>query len=519
MRKRDTATRALVLVLGDQLDPASPLLETLDPERDRVAMAEVEDEIRRYPNHKQRVALFLSAMRHFRDDLRRQGISVRYQSIEDPDTASSIPEFLRTLLGTAVPERVRLLRPGRLDLEEEIRAVAAEADCPVEFVDDPHFLCSSEEFADWAGGRKRMVMEHFYRAQRKRLGVLMDGEEPAGGAWNFDSDNRESFDSAPDDLVPPAEFPPDRVTTAVLELVEERFSDLPGELDSFNWPVTPEDAWSSVLDFIEHRLHRFGQFQDAMWVDEPTLYHSRISAALNLKLVDPRRVVNEVEQAYRDGRVPINSAEGFIRQVIGWREFIRGVYWLEMPALAEANELDAAQPLPELYWSADTSMTCMGQAVGQVLEHGYAHHIQRLMVTGLFALLYGARPKEVHEWFMATHVDSVEWVTLPNVVGMSQYADGGIVGTKPYVASGKYIQRQSNYCDECRFDPAQAYGDDACPFTTLYWEFLDRHEEDLADNRRMNFQLANLRRKSDQDRIAIRERAEWVRTRAQAKEL
>ncbi|NNM33751.1 MAG: cryptochrome/photolyase family protein, partial [Gemmatimonadetes bacterium] len=359
----------------------------------------------------------------------------------------------------------------------------------------------------------------FYRAQRKRLGVLMDGEEPAGGAWNFDSDNRESLDSAPDDLVPPAEFPPDPITSAVLELVEERFSDLPGELDSFNWPVTPEDAWSSVLDFIEHRLHRFGQFQDAMWVDEPTLYHSRISAALNLKLVDPRRVVNEVEQAYRDGRVPINSAEGFIRQVIGWREFIRGVYWLEMPALAEANELDATQPLPQLYWSADTSMTCMGQAVRQVLEHGYAHHIQRLMVTGLFALLYGARPKEVHEWFMATHVDSVEWVTLPNVVGMSQYADGGIVGTKPYVASGKYIQRQSNYCDECRFDPAQAYGDDACPFTTLYWEFLDRHEEDLADNRRMNFQLANLRRKSDQDRIAIRERAEWVRTRAQAKEL
>ena len=506
-------------MLGDQLDPASPVLEAMDPARDLVAMAEVESEIRRYPNHKQRVALFLSGMRHFRDGLRRRGVPVLYQSVEDEDATPTLPDFVRRVIERTGAERLRILRPGRLDLEVEIRAVATAAACQVEIVPDSHFLCSSEDFEAWASGRKRMVMEHFYRAQRKRLGVLMDGGEPAGGAWNFDAENRHSFDSAPADLPSPVPFPPDPVTREVLQLIEKRFRDLPGRLDSFSWPVTPEEALESVLDFIEHRLPQFGRFQDAMWTREPTLYHSRISAALNLRLIDPLRVVQEVEKAYRDGRVPINSAEGFIRQVIGWREFIRGVYWLAMPALAEANALGATRPLPDVYWSADTSMVCMGQAVGQVLEHGYNHHIQRLMVTGLFALLYGVRPQEVHEWFMATHVDSVEWVTLPNVVGMSQFADGGIVGTKPYVASGRYIDRQSNYCGDCRFDPTKAVGEDACPFTTLYWDFLDRHEGDLAGNRRMTFQLANLRRKSDQDRGDIRERADAVRTMAESANL
>ncbi len=503
--------RHLLPVLGDQLDTHAAALGRADPARDVIAMAEVEAEVRRYPNHKQRVALFFAAMRHFRDALRERGFTVHYQQIGDDDAAESLPAFLTWQIKAHAPERIILTEPGRHGLLRDLRAAAQEAGVPIHVLPDDHFLCTHEDFDAWAEDRKTLVMEYFYRAMRRRYGVLMQGDDPEGGRWNFDKENRDRFDADPGAIKAPIAFRADAVTREVLDLVATRFPDLPGSLDAFDWPVTHEEARRAVRDFIEHRLPSFGTYQDAMWMDRPTLFHSRISTALNMKLIDPRYVIEQAEQAYQDGHAPLNAVEGFIRQILGWREFIRGVYWRHMPGYLDGNALDARRDLPDLFWTGATEMTCLRQTVGQLLDHAYAHHIQRLMVAGLFALLYGVHPRQVHDWFMAMYADSVEWVTLPNVLGMSQYADGGLVGTKPYAATGQYIRRQSNYCAHCRYDPADALGDDACPFTTLYWDFLMRHEDRLAGNHRMNFQLANVRKKSDDERDALAARARTLR--------
>jgi len=504
--------RALVLVLGDQLDPASPCLGEIDPTRDRVVMAEVEAEVRRYPNHKQRVALFLAAMRHFADGLAARGIPIDYQRLDDEDAALSLPEALARAAARHRPERIVLLLPGRHDLLGEVREVAERAGAALEVRSDPHFLSTPEEFADWAAGRKNLVMEHFYRRMRRRHEVLLDDGRPAGGRWNFDAENREPFASAPQ-VAEPLAFPPDAITREVLALVERRLGDLPGSLATFDWPVTCADAERAARDFLEHRLPSFGRFQDAMWHGRAYLFHSRLSPALNLKLLDPRRLIGEAERRYREGRAPLPAVEGFVRQILGWREYVRGVYWWRMPEYAAANALAARAPLPPLFWTGETEMSCLREVVGQLLDRGYAHHIQRLMVAGLFAQLVGVEPRAVHEWFMALYVDSVEWVTLPNVIGMSQHADDGLLASKPYVASGRYVDRQSDYCRGCRYDPAASTGADACPFTTLYWDFLARHRERLAGNRRMLFQVRNLERKSASERREIAEAAERVRER------
>lgn len=506
--------RHLIVVLGDQLSPSSPVLREADPERDVVLMAEVEAEIRRYPNHKQRVVLFLAAMRHFSQDLRKRGFTVDYQHLDDPHPEPSLPDTVAAGITRHQPERVVLVKPGRYDLERALIDVAKAANISLDIYEDDHFLCSVADFRTWASARKTLVLEHFYRMMRKQYGYLMEGNDPVGGAWNFDKENRQAFGKdGPDQEPSGMTFEPDTVTQAVIATVEERFPDLYGSLDTFAWPVTAEQARVAVHDFIQHRLPQFGAYQDAMWMDRPFLYHSRIGAALNLRLLDPRWVIEQAEAAYRDGHAPLNAVEGFIRQMLGWREFIRGIYWLHMPDYLEGNALNASEPLPDFFWTGKTKMTCIRQVVEQLLRYGYAHHIQRLMVTGLFSLLYGVQPVEIHEWYMALYIDSVEWVTLPNTVGMSQYADGGIVGTKPYIASGKYINRMSNYCGACRYNPNEVVGNTACPFTTLYWEFLMRHEDTFASNRRMVFQVRNLQRKSASEREAIAEHAKKVRRR------
>jgi deoxyribodipyrimidine photolyase-related protein len=356
-------------------------------------------------------------------------------------------------------------------------------------------------------------MEFFYREMRKRHQVLLEPDgSPTGGDWNYDAENRSSFGKQGPGLVPPAmRFLPDALTREVLDLVEEVFPTNPGKLADFDWPVTPEDARAALDDFIAHRLTDFGRWQDAMWTGEAWLYHSRLAAAMNLHLLDPREAIAQAELAYREGRAPLEAVEGFIRQVLGWREYVRGIYWLYMPEYLERNAMQAEEPLPDFYWTGDTEMTCLQDAIGQTLRYGYAHHIQRLMVTGLYALLLGVRPQRVHDWYLAVYVDAVEWVELPNTLGMSQYGDGGVMASKPYVATGKYIQRMSNYCSECRYDPAEAVGDDACPFTTLYWDYLLRHETTLRGNNRMTMQLKNLTRLSEERRAAIRARADQIR--------
>jgi deoxyribodipyrimidine photolyase-related protein len=307
--------------------------------------------------------------------------------------------------------------------------------------------------------------------------------------------------------VPPAAFAPDAITRDVIALVDKEFADHPGDLTTFDWPVTPEQAKRALDDFIQHRLPEFGTYQDAMWTREPWLYHSRLSAAMNLKLLNPRTVIDAAVVAYESGHARLESVEGFVRQILGWREYVRGVYYLLMPEYIERNALKAHRDLPKFYWTGDTDMNCLKDAITQTLKYGYAHHIQRLMVTGLYALLAGVEPKQVHEWYLAVYVDAVEWVELPNTLGMSQYADGGVMGSKPYIASGKYIQRMSNYCVNCRFNPAKAVGEDACPFTTLYWDFIARHEAMLAANPRTVMQVKNWKRMETSVQTAIRKRA------------
>ena len=505
--------RHLIVVLGDQLNLDSAAFDGFDAARDAVWMAEVAHEATQVWSTKPRIAVFLAAMRHCRDALIKRGITVHYRALGEHD-APTLDVALADDLARLKPDAVIAVTPGEWRLSQSLPEVCRKAGVRWIERDDAHFLSSREDFARWAKGRKEYRMEYFYREMRRQHDVLMEGEQPVGGQWNFDHDNRGSFDARGPGLKrEPLRFEPDETTREVIDLVNARFASHPGSLASFDWPVTPEDAEAALDDFIEHRLPLFGQYQDAMWTGEPWLYHSRISAAMNLKLLDPRRVIAAAVEAYESKRAPLAAVEGFVRQVLGWREFIRGMYWLRMPAFLDDNALDAHEPLPAFYWTADTEMRCLAEAIGQTLEHGYAHHIQRLMVTGLFAQLVGVEPKKIHEWYLAVYVDAVEWVELPNVLGMSQYTDGGRMVSKPYVASGKYIERMSNYCAHCRFDPAQAVGAKACPFTTLYWDFLAQHRARFERHPRTALQWKNLARKSDAEVAAIREAAAALRAR------
>ena len=486
--------RHLLLVLGDQLDADSTLLQQADSQQDRVWMAEVAQEATHVWSHKARITLFLAAMRHFREAIAAQGFAATYHTLES-HRKTRLGELLDQDLKQLRPAAVHLVLPGDYRVYQEIREVCEAAGVPLELLTDAHFIDSPEGFADWARGRKQLRLEYYYRVLRRRTGLLMEQDQPAGDKWNFDGDNRKTFGREGPGMLPaPLAFSPDRSTSEVMALVEQRFADHPGDLASFDWAVTREQALEALDDFIRHRLPAFGPYQDALWQDEPWLYHSRLSAALNLKLLSPMEVCRAAEAAWREGQAPLQSVEGFIRQILGWREYVRGLYWYRMPDYLDGNALAAPHDLPAFYWTGETDMQCLAQAIGQTLEYGYAHHIQRLMVTGLYALLFGVRPRAVHEWYLAVYVDAVEWVEAPNTIGMSQFGDGGLMASKPYCATGKYIQRMSNYCGDCRYSPQQRVGDEACPFTTLYWDFLHRNRERLERIPRMNMQLRNLQR-------------------------
>jgi deoxyribodipyrimidine photolyase-related protein len=511
-----TELRALVLVLGDQLDLHAAAFDGFDAAVDAVWMAEVAEESTQVWSSKPRTALFLAAMRHFAVELQAAGRRLHYARLDAPGTAGSLDAQLRLDIARLRPTRLVMTAPGDWRVLQAIKAEAEAAGLPLDIREDRHFFVTVREFAAHARGRKSLRMEYFYREQRKRHRVLMQGEganaEPDGGQWNFDADNREAFGAAgPGDVPPRVGFEPDAITREVIALVQARFAQHPGGLDSFAWPVTRAQALQSLQAFVRERLPLFGRYQDAMWPGDPWLYHSHLSAALNLKLLGAREVVAAAEAAYRDGLAPLASVEGFIRQILGWREYVRGIYWTRMPGYAECNALDAQHALPGWYWTGATDMACLRDALRQTLDHGYANHIQRLMVTGLYALMLGVQPSQVHAWYLAVYVDAVEWVELPNTLGMSQYADGGLMGSKPYIATGKYIQRMSPHCQGCRYDPAQRVGDRACPFTTLYWDFLLRHAERLASNPRMALQVKNADRLNDTQRQAVQARAAAIR--------
>jgi len=469
----------LVLILGDQLTPTVAALRAARP-GDVIVMAEVMAEGTYVPHHPQKIALILSAMRHFAEDLRAAGWQVAYSRLDEAENSQSIlGELIRRAAEMGAAEVVATA-PG----DWRLRQALGECPLPVTLLPDDRFLCSEAEFAAWAEGRKQLRMEWFYREMRRKTGLMMEGEQPAGGQWNYDHDNRKP--AAADLFRPrPPRFAPDAVTEEVLALVEARFPAHFGALRPFGWAVTREGALAALDHFAAHALPAFGDEQDAMLAGDPVLSHSLISPYLNLGLLSPMEVCRRVEAEWRAGRVPINAAEGYIRQIIGWREFVRGIWALEGPGYMARNALGHGRALPAVYWGGPTRMACMGHAVGQTRDMAYAHHIQRLMVTGNFALLAGVDPAQVHEWYLSVYVDAFEWVEAPNTIGMSQFADGGVVGSKPYVSSGAYIDRMSDYCGGCHYKVKEKAGEKACPFNLLYWHFLLRHRERFAGNPRM----------------------------------
>jgi len=470
----------LVLVLGDQLTLAMAALQASDKARDLVVMAEVAAEAGYVPHHPKKIALIFAAMRKFAARLRVEGWRVAYTRLDDPANAGSIPgELLRRAAETGASQ-VLATRPGEWRLIAALEAVPLS----VTLLEDDRFIASHRDFDRWAEGRKALRMEYFYREMRRKTGLLMAGDQPVGGKWNYDAENRKP---APDDLFAPKPlwFDPDDTVTEVLGLVESRFGGNFGTLRNFGFATDAAQAGQVLDHFIRHALPGFGDYQDAMLAGNGFLYHALISAYLNIGLLDPLETCRRVEQAWRDGHAPLNAAEGFIRQILGWREFVRGIYFREGPDYPGRNALGHTRPLPPLYWGADTRMNCLHHAVAQTRDEGYAHHIQRLMLTGNFALLAGLDPGAVHEWYLSVYVDAFEWVEAPNTIGMSQFADGGLVASKPYVSSGAYIDRMSDYCRSCAYEVKAKTGEKACPFNLLYWHFLDRHRDRFASNPRM----------------------------------
>ncbi len=552
---RHANCRNLLVVFGDQLTTDVPAFREFDPNRDLVLMMEVREEAEHVPSHRQRTALFFSAMRHFALELLERSISVRYIRIDykgydkseshrfkdeassrfnrmatnrfngiDPNRfAQSLDGEVQRAAAEVCPEAIWLTRPGEHRVMAMVEGWKRRFDFPVKVFEDSHFLTDPAKFSEWAGGRKQTLMEHFYRRRRKRLNILMENGKPAGGKWNFDHENREAFKFAPE-VPSPYAARPDAITEDVMSAVNRLFPNAYGRLDRFRWPATRAEGLRALNDFIEHRLPNFGTYEDAMWTDEPFLYHSLLSPPLNLKLLDPRECVEKALEAWQNGKAPLNAVEGFVRQIIGWREFMRGVYWHEGPAYGARNFLDQHGALPDFYWTGETDMRCMAQCLAPVIADGYAHHIPRLMVMGNFALISGIHPRAITDWFLAMYVDAVDWVTTPNTLGMSQHADGvraangavekaPVVGAKPYAASGKYIQRMSNFCKDCHYDVKRRDGDRPCPFNVFYWDFLIRHRDRFADNHRMALILKNVERMDRGEKIGIRNRGNGLRER------
>ena len=503
----DMPVKTLIPVLGDQLSLTVSSLADADPATSVILMMEVADETTYVRHHKAKIAFILSAMRHHADALRDRGWTVDYVVLDDPENRGSFSGELARAIDRHDPERIAVTEAGEWRVREMIENWEDQFGLPVTIHADNRFVASHAAFDDWAAGRKELRMEFFYREMRRKTGLLMDADgKPEGGKWNYDAQNRKP--ASHDLLMPrPIAFRPDAMTQAVIDMVAAEFADHPGSLDHFRFAVTHEEALRQRRKFLDEMLPRFGDYQDAMLTGEPYLYHSILSPYLNNGLLDPLELCREVAALYDAGDVPLNAAEGFIRQIIGWREYMRGIYWREGPDYVERNHLNARRDLPPFYYDGDTDMHCMAQAIGQTLDLAYAHHIQRLMITGNFAMLAGVDPKQVHHWYLEVYADAYEWVELPNVLGMSQFGDGGIIASKPYAASGNYINKMSDYCATCRYDVKVKTGPDACPFNALYWDFLVRNADRLKGNHRLAMPYRTWDRKDSEEQDALRNSA------------
>jgi deoxyribodipyrimidine photolyase-related protein len=496
-------SKAGILILGDQLSWRHPVLSAVDPSEVVVILAEVAEEATYVKHNRHKIALIFSAMRHFAQALEARGFTVQYYRLKDglPTLLAACERACEVWSLSAL----HICEPGEFRLSEQVVGWDQSLGIPVTVHDDTRFLSSRADFAHWAKGRKQLRMEYFYREMRKRYRLLMEGDQPEGGKWNYDADNRQGWRGQTD--IPERPFPAlDSLTRAVIAEVATAFPDNPGDLSMFRWAVTAEQAEQELEWFCEHALPYFGQYQDAMAEASPWLFHGLISMYLNCGLLEPLPVCERVESAYRRGDCSLAAAEGFIRQVLGWREYVRGLYWLQMPDYRQRNALNATRPLPDWFWSGETQMRCLAKALKQSLDFGYAHHIQRLMVIGNFALLAGLDVEAVCDWYLAVYLDAFEWVELPNTLGMALFADGGIMASKPYAASGKYIQKQGDHCKACPYDPKTVTGERACPYNSLYWHFIDRHAEVLSQNPRMGLIMGGWKKRPASDREAV---IEW----------
>ncbi|MDO9282255.1 MAG: cryptochrome/photolyase family protein [Methylotenera sp.] len=516
-------TRNLILILGDQLNFDNPALEGFDASKDALLMVEASHEATQVWSHKARIVLFLSAMRHFYDALASQypcGIQGIYLKLGEHQF-TTLKAAWADQISTLKPQKVIVCEPGEYRIQQDLIVLCDEMNAQLIIREDTHFMCSKADFKHWVadgknGQSKELRMAFFYRKMRQKYDVLMDGGKPVGGAWNYDAENRKSFGkTGPRNLPVAPKVNIDALTQTVIHTVEQYFRDHPGSLENFIWPVTRDQALQFLNTFVNSQLAKFGDHQDAMWQStdnsqSPYLWHSLLSTSLNLKLLNPREVIAAAINAYQKHQLPLASVEGFIRQILGWREFIRGVYWLDMPQMGEANHYKHTRALPSWYWTGETHMNCMRQTVNDTMKLGYAHHIQRLMVTGMFGIFAELNPREVEAWYLAAYVDAVEWVELPNVTGMALYANGGRFTSKPYVASGAYIKRMSNYCTHCKYKPEIRSGEDACPTTTLYWNFLIKHYDTFSHNPRTALMTKNIDRFNEQDIASVKARAQYL---------
>lgn len=499
----------LGLIFGDQLNRDHALLSHLDRQTDRLLMGELIEEATHVRHHGQKIVLIFAAMRHFAGELEAQGWAVDYHRLNANGPVRNFTDLVVAACARHAISEIVVSWPGEWRVLEQVRRWEKQLGVPVTVLADTRFINPLSEFERWAEGRKQLRMEYFYREMRRHTGLLMAGDQPEGGNWNYDTENRKRWAGQPP-AARPQGFVPDQTTSEVLAEVRQQLAYF-GEIEGFDYPVTPAQAAQALAHFIDSALPWFGDFQDALPDGEDYLFHSRLSSSLNLGLLSPLAVCRAAEQAWREGRAPLNAVEGFIRQIIGWREFVRGLYWLKMPGYAELNGLGNRQPLPSWYWSGQTRMRCLHQAIDGTRRHAYAHHIQRLMVTGNFALLLGVVPKAICEWYLAVYADAYDWVELPNTLGMVMHADGGLMASKPYAASGKYIQRMGDHCRQCPYTPTETLGDQACPFNALYWDFLVRHRDPLASNPRMAMMYRNLDRMDKDHLSAIRARAAALR--------
>ncbi|MFK7839260.1 MAG: cryptochrome/photolyase family protein [Bdellovibrionales bacterium] len=494
----------LIMILGDQLSHSISSLKNFDSQTDIIWMCEVWDEAKYVKHHKKKIAFIFSAMRHFAEELKEKGYNVHYTKLDDPDNAGSFHGEIKRAVKIHNPSQIIITEASEYRVLEDIKTWEKDYEISVDIRPDDRFLATHKDFANWADGRKQLRMEYFYREMRKKYKILMNGEKPEGGDWNYDSQNRKPPKEGL--TVPPTyTSEPDTISRECIDLVAEKFPDHFGDLDPFYFAVTRDQALHALDQFINERLINFGDYQDAMVQGEPWMYHSHISFYINCGLLTPLECCERAEAAYHTNGAPLNAVEGFIRQILGWREYIRGIYWLKMPEYEAENFLNANQPLPQFFWDTKTKMNCMHQCISETKQNAYAHHIQRLMVLGNFALIAGLSPEEVNEWYMIVYADAYQWVELPNVTGMILFADGGVLGSKPYAASGAYINKMSNYCKGCSYSVTKKNGPDACPFNYLYWDFMIRNQDKLEGNPRIGFAYNTLKKMSDEKIKAIKD--------------